>query len=108
LWGLKGVKLITSAYALDEARRNLQSEDQKARLEGLIQFVEVLKESLPGRELPHDIHLPAKDRPILIAAIEAKATHLITGDFRDFGGLYGRTIQGVTILPPAGYLRGKE
>jgi hypothetical protein len=29
--------------------------------------------------------LPEKDRPILEAAIQCKATHLLTGDIKDFG-----------------------
>jgi predicted nucleic acid-binding protein len=29
--------------------------------------------------------LPEKDRPILEAAIHCKATHLLTGDIKDFG-----------------------
>jgi predicted nucleic acid-binding protein len=52
--------------------------------------------------------LPAKDRPILIAAIASKATHLITGDYTHFKTLFGKTIQGVLILPPAAYLKDKD
>lgn len=49
--------------------------------------------------------LPDKDRPILLAAIDARATHLLTGDFRHFGPYYGQTLEGVLILPPGEYLR---
>ena len=45
-----------------------------------------------------------KDRPILLAAIQAQATHLLTGDKRHFGSLYGQSISGVLILRPADYL----
>jgi hypothetical protein len=31
------------------------------------------------------VPLPEKDRPILEAAIHCKATHLLTGDVKDFG-----------------------
>lgn len=48
--------------------------------------------------------LPEKDVPILLAAVSAEATHLITGDFTYFGPLYGEKIGGVLILPPARYL----
>jgi len=51
----------------------------------------VLEVSLP---------LPAKDRPVLAAAIRQSCTALITGDRRHFGAVYGRTIQGVTIYSP--------
>lgn len=43
-----------------------------------------------------------------MAAIEVGATHLITGDFRDFGKYYGQKIEGVVILPPADYLKMKN
>jgi hypothetical protein len=33
-------------------------------------------------ELPEGVSLPEKDVPILLAAIEARATHLLTGDLR--------------------------
>jgi predicted nucleic acid-binding protein len=44
--------------------------------------------------------LPLKDVPILGGAIAGHATHLLTGDERDFGKLWGKTIQGVKILSP--------
>ena len=47
--------------------------------------------------------LPLKDRPILVAAIAAQATHLLTGDFKHFGPLYGKRIHGVLILSPSTY-----
>ena len=39
--------------------------------------------SRSGRNCP--AILPEKDRPILEAAIHCKATHLLTGDIKDFG-----------------------
>lgn len=46
------------------------------------------------------IDLALKDRPILGGAIAGKATHLLTGDERDFGRFWGKTIQGVKIVSP--------
>jgi len=54
-------------------------------------------------DLPLDVVLPEKDRPILLAAIRAHATHLLTGDKQHFGPLYGQSISGVLILRPADY-----
>ena len=51
-------------------------------------------------ELP-DMTLPDKDVPILSPAIEAGATHLITGDVTHFGRYYERTARGVLIVSPA-------
>lgn len=47
------------------------------------------------------------DRPILLAAIAARATHLLTGDVKHFGRLFGRRVEGVVILTPGDYLRGR-
>jgi predicted nucleic acid-binding protein len=105
LWKLAKVRLITSVYAVDEARRNLSQEAQREALARLLQSVEVMPGAPAGR-LPKGVALPEKDAPILLAAIHAKATHLITGDKKHFGRYFGRTIAGVRILPPAAYLRG--
>ena len=106
LWQIKSVKLISSVYAVEEARRNLDIPLQKERLEKLLIG---LKEVLPHHtdiELPEDVAIiREKDKPILLAAISAKADFLITGDVRDFGKFYGKKIGGVTILAPAEYLK---
>jgi hypothetical protein len=52
---------------------------------------------------PRGIRLPEKDLPILLAAIDGAATHLLTGDWEHFGPYYRREITGVLILPPAEY-----
>ncbi|MCK6371456.1 MAG: hypothetical protein L6Q83_09065 [Gammaproteobacteria bacterium] len=44
--------------------------------------------------------LPARDAPILAAAIVSRSAVLVTGDRRDFGALFGKIIDGVEILPP--------
>src|SRR5262249_47955966 len=99
--------LVTSAYAAEEARRNLAEEEQKMRLEALLQKMTVLPVLLVSDPLPETVTLPEKDKPILQSAIETRATHLLTGDFKDFGQYFGQTIEGFLILPPAEYLRQK-
>ena len=54
--------------------------------------------------LPRVISLPEKDAPILLAAIAADATHLLTGEVRHFGPHFGKKIEGTTIVPPGNYL----
>lgn len=103
LWKLPGVVLCSSRYALEEARANLSTESQRSRLAELAIALNLFDSE--GGELPSGILLPAKDAPILLATIAARATHLITGDFRHFGPLFGKKVSGVTILPPADYLR---
>ena len=62
----------------------------------------------PERELPHAISLPEKDVPIILAAIEARATHLLTGDVRHFGPYFGKKAEGVLISLPGEYLKGQS
>jgi hypothetical protein len=105
LWKLPGARLITSAYAAEETRRNLGYPERREDLEGLLDSVEVVTTALPAEHLLYStVKLPEKDRPILLAAIGAGATHLSTGDFRHFGLYYGERIEGVLILPPGDYL----
>jgi len=47
-----------------------------------------------------EVVLPLKDQPILGGAIAGHATHLLTGDERDFGEFWGKTIRGVKIVSP--------
>lgn len=107
LWRLEGVELVTSGYALEEARRNLGSREQRARLNRLVSDLELVREA-PSRALPDDVDLPEKDQPILLAALEAGATHLLTGDITDFGALLGRRVEELRIERPASYLRRRS
>ncbi len=106
LFALPRAQLVTSAYALEEAKRNLSSGQQRAELERLCHSVEVVSVLPPQRELSILAKLPENDRPILWAAISLRATHLLSGDFKAFGRFYGHTIEGVAIMPPAAYLKG--
>jgi len=102
LWRQPRAELITSAYALVEVERHLDAE-RKRRLLDLVQGMEIVPD-VPTDDLPPGIALRDKDAPILVAAIAASATHLITGDRRDFGSLFGRKVGGVLVLPPRSYL----
>ena len=105
IWKLKGVFLCSSRYALEEARINLANEDQRIRLAKLSESLHLFE--LGQRPLPPGIPLPEKDVPILLAAIEARATHLLTGDVRHFGPYFGKKIDGIAIVLPGEYLRGR-
>jgi predicted nucleic acid-binding protein len=104
LWRLPEVRLLTSGYAAEEARRNLDTPERRARLVSLLGGVEIVQES-PRVELSREVHLPEKDEPILRAAIAARATHLLTGDLRDFGHLLGKCVQGIRVLTPGAFVR---
>lgn len=103
LWQIKSARLVSSLYAIEEARRNLDSTLQKERLERLLTDVEKIS-SCENSDLPEGIIIKEKDKPILLAAISAKVDYLLTGDIRDFGKFYGKKICGLTVLPPSEYL----
>ncbi len=104
LWRLPGITLITSRYAVAEAERNLDTGEQRSRLQALVAKLSMV-DAPPQGELPAGVKLVPKDAPILLAAIEARASHLLTGDRAHFGALYGKAVAGVKILPPADYLK---
>lgn len=101
LWRLPNVVLCTSHYALEEARINLTEDSQRQRLVRLSTALNFFDAA--SREQPRGINLPEKDIPILLAAVEARSTHLITGDLRHFGPYFGKKLFGILVLPPAGY-----
>jgi uncharacterized protein len=102
LWKLREAVLCSSRYALEEARINLNHEVQRTRLVRLAGRVLL---DAGKHELPEGVSLPEKDVPILLAAIEARAPHLLTGDFRHFGSYFGKRVEGILVLPPGEYLR---
>ncbi|TVQ32634.1 MAG: PIN domain-containing protein [Phycisphaeraceae bacterium] len=107
LWTLSRVELITSLYAVNEARRNLIDREKRERLGRLLREVQIHEDPVQHERLFSDVELPEKDQPILAAAIDAGATHLLTGDKTHFGALYGLTIEGVLVLSPGSYLKGR-
>jgi predicted nucleic acid-binding protein len=99
--------LLTSAHALEEAQRNLalKSSAYEERLAEALSAVTVVAEAPPALvEWAHQEGLPLKDAPVLAAAVQAGAEALVTGDARDFGPFFDRTMRGVLILTPANAL----
>lgn len=96
--------LCSSAHALEEARRNLRLK-HPARigdLERLLESVELVPEPRPATVTwALAAGLPAKDAPILAAAVEARCHILATGDRSDFGVLMGRRLNGTVVMLPA-------
>lgn len=104
LWRRAGATLLTSAYAVDEAQRNLTGDDQRQRLSSLVRACEIVA-TPAAADLPAGLRLPPDDQLIFLAATAGRATHLLTGDKTHFGPYYGRTIGGVLILAPGAYLK---
>lgn len=104
--GVKGKwQVVSNSYAAEEARRNIASKfpQSQSRLKDLIDSIAIIA-SGAGADCP--VNLPEKDRPIMEAAIRSQATHLLTGDLKDFGVLMNKPRQtaGIVIQTVAEYL----
>ena len=109
LWSAKSVRLFTSQFALEEARRNLaiHNPGALATLDELASNVTTVP-AAASASLPQGIHLPDKDAPLLAAAVQSGCSHFLTGDKRHFGELYGQAVAGVLVLTPAQYLQARK
>ena len=99
----RGHELVASAYAIEEARRNL-ADKHPGRLGDFERLLDSLRVC---PEAPHEAvawaaarKLPPKDAPILAAAVRAGADVLVTGDRTHFGALFGKTLRGTEVLLP--------
>ena len=100
--------LITSAHAIEEARRNVgvKSPSNLDALNQLLTTVAIVPEA--GLRLvawAADQSLPPNDAPILAAAVAAESDSLVTGDRTHFGHLFGTTAGNVRILSLADAIR---
>ncbi len=97
-----GHQCCVDAYVIEEARRDLgaKAPDRVAILELLLSRMKTARAQRVDPALEPSLPLPAKDRPVLAAAILQSCDALVTGDRTHFGALYGRTIHGVTIHSP--------
>lgn len=102
-FGKEGIlQLCTSAFAVEEARRNLAAKYPAS----LKQLGDILKTAAIVSERPDALFPPdliEKDRPIFQAALACKATHLITGDTAHFGSFMRRPAKtfGLLVMTPA-------
>jgi predicted nucleic acid-binding protein len=88
--------LLTNVHAMAEAERNIAAK-QPGCLAAYETFAASL-ERVPVQMFDLDVRLAEKDRPILCGAIAGKADFLLTGDKKDFGHLFGKTVHGVKIV----------
>lgn len=97
-----GHQCCVDAYVIEEARRNLgtKAPERISALERLLLRMKTASAQRIDPVLEASLPLPAKDRPVLAAAIHQNCDALVTGDRTHFGALYGRTIHGVTIHSP--------
>ena len=97
-----GHELWADAYVFEEARRNLAAKTpgELSVLNAMATRIKIGGMSSGNPLLPDTVNLPENDRPVLAAAIHHHCDILVTGDRTHFGQLYGKIIQGVTILSP--------
>lgn len=88
--------LLTNAYAKTEAGRNIAAKLPQ-RLAAHEEFALSLK-LVPEQLFDLPVDLAEKDRPILCGAVSGNAEFLLTGDKKDFGHLFGKTVHGVKIV----------
>ncbi len=96
--GSKGCwSLLSSRYASEEARRNLVRKFPHCvhRLDEMQTSIRVVGHQ-PTHPYPKG--LAAKDQPIFQAALASKATHLLTGDLKDFGAFMNKPDETFGIL----------
>jgi predicted nucleic acid-binding protein len=95
----QGHELLTSDFAIEEARRNilLKRPAWLTAFEDLVTQVRIV----PSVHFAIQDDLAEKDAPLLCAAIRFGCQYFVTGDKRDFGHLYGTTIEGVEIVSVA-------
>ena len=101
--------LATSRYALEEARRNLDRKFPQSPdgLNSLLRSIRLV-EHRPAFRYPGT--LAEKDRPIFQAAVAWEATHLLTGDLKDFGPFMNRPEEtfGILVQTVAEFLRTRS
>lgn len=89
---------VTNSYAINEVKRNII-----AKKYGNLQILELLLQNTEINNslmLDFNFNIREKDIPILAGAIAGRCTHLLTGDKKDFGFLFGQSISGVKIVSP--------
>jgi hypothetical protein len=96
----RGYAYVADAYVVAEARRNLSrkaSADSLQSFESLLQQIDVVEAQRCDPDAEIAAWLPAKDRPVLLAAIALRCELLVTGD-RDFEAGYGQRFDGVKVV----------
>ena len=101
------MQLVTSAYAGEEARRNLARKFPQALapFETMLAHVTIVADDIT---IACPASLAEKDQPIYRAAHACRADVLLTGDLRDFGPFMNQPqpTGGLLIQTVASYLEG--
>jgi predicted nucleic acid-binding protein len=89
---------VTNDYAIEEARKNIELKKF-----GSLQGLNLLLENITVSNqllLNLPVEINSKDISILGGTIAQQCTHLLTGDKKDFGFLFGKRVDDVLIVSP--------
>jgi len=89
--------LMTSELACEEARRNIRIKfpDCLSKIEEICRSIHIVPHV---HEMDCPLELPYKDRPIFLAAVKGRATHLLTGDLAHFGPFMNKASETQNII----------
>jgi len=98
--------LLSSSYAVEEARRNLTDPSQLESLERLLQDVQIVSEAVP----PYPVRWIYLKRtaPSFWPPLRQETDYFLTGDITHFGKFFGKKVAGVKICRPKDYLRSPD
>ena len=100
-----GWELFSSDYCEMEVTRNLTKISRSAMTGWTKQIAPCVRIMVAGLTLDKPLVFPkAKDRPVVIAALEVDADWLLTLDEGDFHTKLGREVYGVSIATPGEFL----
>ena len=101
----RGWELVSSDYCAEEVERNLPKVGRSAgpAWEGIVR--PQVRFEATSLALDKPLVFPkAKDRPVVIAALDVSAEWLLTLDEGDFQTKLGREVYGVSIATPGEFL----
>ena len=93
----KAVFLLTSPLAIEEAKVNLRIK-KPAALDELGKLNDSLEVVKTPAHFSVTLELPPKDLSIFVAAVAAKATHLLSGDKKHFGRYFNKPRQTLGVI----------
>lgn len=101
------LRVYLSNLVCKEAMFNIRKKkpDAERFLHELIDKSKVLEDIAAGLDSPEFGSLPQNDRIILATAVYNRIEFFVTGNEKDFSGLYRTKILGTTILRPADFLK---
>jgi predicted nucleic acid-binding protein len=98
-------ELVSSDYCEEETRRNLSKLGRSAAGAWETEVAPRVRLERASVALDKPLVFPkAKDRPVVITALAARADWLLTLDETDFHGKLGREVYGVRIATPGEFL----